>query len=129
LKYGALSCPAGAVRLTWRFDTASSSVVLCWVETGGPKVDLPRRRGMGSRLLTSQPGLDAVSIDYRPEGVVCEIRIVGAALVEAVARPLRPAATSSLAAAFRAWRARPGMRPPSRRTSARPRRAGRLISS
>ncbi|WP_146184149.1 sensor histidine kinase, partial [Caulobacter sp. HMWF009] len=79
LKYGALSVSSGRVSLTWA--VAAGSVVLRWEETGGPPVVKPTRRGLGSRLLTKQSGLDAVSLDYRPVGVVCETRINGARLM------------------------------------------------
>lgn len=80
IKYGALSVSSGRVSLSW--TVAAGSVVLRWEETGGPVVVPPTRRGLGSRLLTKQTGLDAVTLDYRPEGVVCETRIDGAKLTD-----------------------------------------------
>jgi two-component sensor histidine kinase len=84
VKYGALSAPRGSVELAWllRDDGASGDyeLVLRWTERGGPPVQSPTRRGLGSRLLTAQPGLKAVTVDFRPEGGVCEIRVKGAEL-------------------------------------------------
>lgn len=79
IKYGALSVSSGRASLTWTVE--DRSILLRWQETGGPPVQRPTRKGLGSRLLATQAGLDAVSLDYRREGLVCEIRISGATLV------------------------------------------------
>jgi len=52
-KYGALSTPAGLVRVSWRtvLDGAATGLVLQWTEEGGPPVRTPTRRGFGSRLI------------------------------------------------------------------------------
>jgi two-component sensor histidine kinase len=59
----------------------ASIAVVRWQEMGGPPVEKPTRRGLGSRLLAKQTGLDAVSHDFAPDGVFCEIKINGARLV------------------------------------------------
>lgn len=79
LKYGALSTPTGQVALTWA--VVEGRLVLHWQESGGPAVEHPTRKGLGSRLLAKQAGLDAVTVDYRREGLVCEITIKGARLI------------------------------------------------
>ena len=91
-KYGALSKPTGRVSLTWQRQDSHLHIV--WRETGGPSVRPPERRGFGSRLI--ERGLSAelggtAWIDYRPEGVVCE---VNARLLrgEGAAEPLARAA-------------------------------------
>ncbi|WP_395673821.1 sensor histidine kinase [Phenylobacterium sp.] len=76
-KYGALSNSDGCVRVTWRVE--GDRCRIRWTEEGGPPVEPPTRRGLGARLLRRQPGLDQVSVDYAPDGVVCEIVIEGAA--------------------------------------------------
>jgi two-component sensor histidine kinase len=80
VKYGALSDAAGRVAVSWSFDPASEGgrLRLRWQETGGPSVTPPQERGLGSRLLTAQPGLQKVDLRFEPEGVICDIEIEGA---------------------------------------------------
>jgi PAS domain S-box-containing protein len=49
-KYGALTTEDGRVRVDWSV-TDAGEVVLRWVESGGPRVAPPLRRGFGTRLL------------------------------------------------------------------------------
>jgi two-component system CheB/CheR fusion protein len=79
-KYGALSQPSGRVQVTWDTETTSGTrqLHLTWVETGGPPVASPTRKGFGSRLiregLTHQ--LNAtVRYDFDPVGVCCFITV------------------------------------------------------
>jgi PAS domain S-box-containing protein len=78
VKYGALSIPTGRVRIDWSVtvETGPPRLALAWVETGGPPVSQPTRRGFGSRLiergLASELAGEA-HIDFRPEGVICRI--------------------------------------------------------
>ena len=53
VKYGALSVPAGRVDLRWSVtpDEGGDRLVLDWLESGGPAVAKPTRRGFGSLLL------------------------------------------------------------------------------
>jgi len=76
-KYGALSMPAGHVDLDW-WPTADGRFMFRWVETGGPAVVAPKRRGFGTgvveRMIRDQ--LDGeLRLDWRPEGLICEIAI------------------------------------------------------
>ncbi len=73
VKYGALSRSAGKVILTWRLEEGSAD--LDWVEVGGPLVAAPNRKGLGSRLLTEQAGLFDVQLDFRPDGLICRIKL------------------------------------------------------
>ena len=53
-KYGALSTPAGCVRVSWSVvarDSGGRQLQLDWSEQGGPTVSGPGRRGFGSRLV------------------------------------------------------------------------------
>jgi len=52
-KYGALSAPGGCVRLSWKVVAggARPQLLLDWVETGGPAVTPPSRRGFGMRMV------------------------------------------------------------------------------
>lgn len=81
VKYGALSVATGCVRIGWSVEQGRCHLV--WREERGPRVMRPTRRGLGSRLLTSQGGLGTVSLDFRPEGVACRIEIDGARALHA----------------------------------------------
>jgi PAS domain S-box-containing protein len=78
VKYGALSNDAGRVTIVWTVaaDNSGPRLRLRWTERGGPKVEPPRRRGFGSRLV--EHGLShelggEVRIVFDPSGVVCTI--------------------------------------------------------
>lgn len=55
--------------------------VLCWKEMGGPPVTRPSRKGLGSRLLSSQSGIKSVTVAFKQEGLFCMIQIECAALL------------------------------------------------
>jgi two-component sensor histidine kinase len=74
VKYGAFSDTAGQVRISWDIG---AEFELRWVETDGPLVAAPSRRGFGSRLI--EQGLPhefgaEVALEFAREGVVCTIR-------------------------------------------------------
>jgi two-component sensor histidine kinase len=74
-KYGALSQDGGSVRVRWAFDD-DGSFEFTWSEAGGPPVGPPNRQGFGQRTLhrSMASAIDGkVSLDYRPEGLVCSI--------------------------------------------------------
>jgi PAS domain S-box-containing protein len=76
MKYGALSQDEGEVALTWRTAREGARLQIRWVETGGPPVTPPQRRGFGSRLIERALATDIggpVTLVFAPEGVVCEI--------------------------------------------------------
>ncbi|MCI3131006.1 sensor histidine kinase [Phenylobacterium aquaticum] len=80
VKYGALSGPEGRVTLRSRRvgEGEDRKLVLEWIESGGPPVAPPSRRGLGARLL--EDGLagelsSVVRLDYRPEGVACRMEL------------------------------------------------------
>lgn len=52
-KYGAFSVADGAVEIGWRFTERNAQrwLALSWRESGGPPVQAPRRRGLGSQLI------------------------------------------------------------------------------
>ncbi|WP_236773875.1 sensor histidine kinase [Agrobacterium tumefaciens] len=52
-KYGALSSGAGKVTITWRVGRPATDDVfrLSWIESGGPEVKTPSRRGFGSQII------------------------------------------------------------------------------
>jgi len=80
VKYGAFSNEAGSILIDWRVEPAASGkrLILSWREKDGPPVTPPSRKGFGSWVL--ERGLaheleGSVSLDYRPDGVVCTIDI------------------------------------------------------
>ena len=49
-KHGALSGPSGRLNVSWRFEDGET-LVLHWLERGGPPTEPPTRQGFGSQLL------------------------------------------------------------------------------
>lgn len=73
VKYGALSVEGGRVDLTWSLES-DDRLRLIWVESGGPPVTTPTRKGFGSRLI--ERGLrgdlrGAATLSYNPGGLIC----------------------------------------------------------
>ena len=88
-KFGALSKESGRLSVTWTVTEgpADQTLHLIWVETGGPPVTAPKRRGFGTTLI--ERGLthefDAtVKTEFLATGVRCAISIP---LTEFVGRP------------------------------------------
>lgn len=52
-KYGALSCDGGMVTLSCEMDENAQSLILRWVESGGPPVTQPTTKSFGTRLIES----------------------------------------------------------------------------
>ena len=76
-KYGALANDTGSISIAWHLtEPDHDGLHLTWVETGGPHVHAPTRRGFGSRLIErgarDQLGGSA-TVDFLPTGVVCTI--------------------------------------------------------
>jgi two-component sensor histidine kinase len=79
-KYGALSTSSGHVDIGWRVERRANGgeVRLSWVESGGPPVEPRTAKGFGSRLIErglEQEAGGAVTFDFAPEGLRCEMRI------------------------------------------------------
>lgn len=73
-KHGALSQANGRVTVTWSIAQggAGRTLILDWVETGGPPVAVPERKGFGSTLLQrvlAQQCNAVVAIEYDPAGL------------------------------------------------------------
>jgi two-component sensor histidine kinase len=76
-KYGALSVPNGNVQVEWWCESGRP-LVLRWTETDGPPVGSVTRRGVGTRIIedmTRDQLRGEAKIDYRPEGLCCEIKL------------------------------------------------------
>ena len=75
-KYGALSNELGRVDLSWR--TEPGKLELIWVETGGPEITPPTRRGYGSRAIVA--GIERqlggiVDFDWQAGGLRCTLTL------------------------------------------------------
>lgn len=75
LKYGALSTLNGQVAINWQIvEGAKPLLRLTWIESGGPPVAVPSRRGFGVRLiersLAQDLGGKASVIFDQPAGIV-----------------------------------------------------------
>jgi PAS domain S-box-containing protein len=76
VKYGALSTANGHIDLKWSHE-ANGRLNLRWIETGGPTVLPPTRRGFGGRIIEQMIAqLKGESrFDWRAEGLICEITL------------------------------------------------------
>ena len=77
-KYGSLSVPEGSVDVLWQVigEDDSRRLHLNWTESDGPRVDIPTRKGFGSRLIQKALAMELngeVNVVYNPGGVVCTI--------------------------------------------------------
>ena len=78
-KHGALSAAEGRITVDWRAEPPGSNLIeIRWIETGGPSVVPPRRRGFGTRLLERGLAYELkaeVKLDFAPTGLRCRIRL------------------------------------------------------
>ena len=74
-KFGALSLPAGRVRIAW--SVKGDRLRFEWAESGGPVVSEPTRRSFGTRMMTSlgQQLKGQVELDYKPTGFVYSLDV------------------------------------------------------
>jgi two-component sensor histidine kinase len=74
-KYGALSRREGRIAVAW--EIAGGRLNIDWVETGGPPVVPPTRKGFGTKLLESSLRSLAAraETDYDPAGFRCKISL------------------------------------------------------
>jgi two-component sensor histidine kinase len=78
VKYGALSNRTGTIAVSWTVQNGAAPprLTLRWMETGGPPVAPPRRRGFGSRLIERSLAQDLdgqVNIAFARTGVICTV--------------------------------------------------------
>jgi two-component sensor histidine kinase len=75
-KYGALSVVGGNVDLKWS-NEGNGRLQLKWIETSGPTVQEPTRKGFGRRIIEQMISQHSgrVHFDWRAEGLVCEISL------------------------------------------------------
>ncbi|WP_419899064.1 sensor histidine kinase [Roseomonas sp. USHLN139] len=111
-RHGSLARPAGRVTLRWQVE--GSDFLLVWTESGGPPlVAPPDGQGLGMRLIQTTATLQlggTVTRCWRPEGLVCELRLPRERVVAATpaGSAARPAAMLSPATAPLLAQHRPG---------------------
>lgn len=91
-KYGALSVADGVLRVEWRQE--GERVLLDWVESHGPPVAVPARRGFGTTVIERGLAYEigaAVSLDFDPAGLRCRVEVPLRQIVDAGAVAPRPA--------------------------------------
>jgi PAS domain S-box-containing protein len=74
-KYGALSVGGAQILLKW--SETDGRMNLRWTETGGPTIEPPTRKGFGGKIIEQMTAQlnGKTSLDWRPEGLVCEINL------------------------------------------------------
>lgn len=71
-KHGALSQPDGHVEVKWHLN--DDQIRFEWIESGGPSVTQPARRGFGTELIEKAIPYQLrgkTKLDYKPEGLHC----------------------------------------------------------
>jgi two-component sensor histidine kinase len=79
-KYGALSMLGGKVEVTWRVITEATKrhLEFDWIESGGPAVTPPARKGFGDQLLEvvlPRQISATTSVDYHADGMRVRVRL------------------------------------------------------
>ena len=78
-KYGALSTQSGRVSVRWyRKLNGSAQLILVWQETGGPRVEAPKKSGYGTGVVRDLIPYEfggTVDLSFAPEGVQCRLEI------------------------------------------------------
>jgi two-component sensor histidine kinase len=77
-KYGALSVEDGRLQVSWSLGGESPEEIVSieWIESGGPPVRAPRRRGFGSRLIEGSVNGrlgGTVEMEFAREGLRCRM--------------------------------------------------------
>jgi len=80
-KYGALSVATGKIAVRWGpvpADDHGHGIELVWAESGGPTVNVPKKRGFGSMLIQqnlSRSLESEVDLQFQKDGVNCRVFI------------------------------------------------------
>ena len=79
-KYGALSMIDGKLEVTWRIITEATKQHLefDWIESGGPAVTPPARKGFGDQLLDvvlPRQVFATTNVDYRADGLRVRVKL------------------------------------------------------
>jgi len=73
-KYGALSNREGKIEIWWAYQDDEHHMTFHWIETDGPFVNTPTRRGFGSKFIQEARADDTgwkVDVQYLSPGVHC----------------------------------------------------------
>lgn len=86
VKHGSLSSPAGGVNLRWSMEECAegSFVAIEWLESGGPPVRIPGRRGFGTRLIETafrHVAGSTSNLEHLPSGLRWSMRAPADALL------------------------------------------------
>ena len=98
-KYGALSTPAGLVSIAWQIEQPGKEqkITIDWIESDGPPVESPRRRGQGTRFIERSTAYELngkASVAFEPGGLRATILFPSSAAVMPVGEPyVAPAET------------------------------------
>lgn len=80
VKYGALSSVSGEIAINWRIldEENGRRLVIDWLESGGPMVSPPVRRGFGTRLIERSFAADKgqSSMEFDPKGLRCRFSLM-----------------------------------------------------
>ena len=79
-KYGALSILGGKVEVTWRIITEATKrhLEFDWIESGGPTVTPPARKGFGDQLIEvvlPRQVFATTTVDYRADGLRVRVKL------------------------------------------------------
>jgi PAS domain S-box-containing protein len=78
LKYGALSNESGSVSLHWSIADHEENrrFAMAWKEKGGPRIKAPRSEGFGGMVIRQSVAREQnskVTLDYQPQGLICQL--------------------------------------------------------
>jgi two-component sensor histidine kinase len=79
IKYGALSNDRGKIDISWSEELVGGSPIFrfSWLESDGPRVKKPLKKGFGSGLHRGRIGVGfrggRVEVSYEPSGFVCRL--------------------------------------------------------
>ncbi len=85
-KYGSLSNKVGRVHISWKVAEVPTPIfTMRWLEEGGPKVELPTRRGFGQTVIgrMAESAVDGtVEVEYRESGLSWQLSAPVAGTIE-----------------------------------------------
>jgi len=78
VKYGSLSGASGKIDINWQID-AADSLLLRWIESGGPEIAEPMRKGFGVGAIDGMVRTlsGRITRQWKPEGLDCELSFPG----------------------------------------------------
>jgi len=92
-KHGALSVPGGRVGIDWEWtgpENGERRLRLRWIETGGPPVQPPSRKGFGHSVIERLAAASLhgkAELDWLPEGLVWTLDVPESSVTESYSEP------------------------------------------